>query len=67
VARSAALRARKMTGSTSTRLVYPLITVKSENIMPVCHRALELADPKVAAVTIENDLNLRRPKYYAAA
>jgi hypothetical protein len=56
-----------MTGSTSTRLVYPLITVKSENIMPVCHRALELADPKVAAVTIENDLNLRRPKYYAAA
>ena len=48
-----------MTGSTSTRLVYPLITVKSENIMPVCHRALELADPKVAAATIENDLNLR--------
>ena len=35
--------------------------------MPVCHRALELADPKVAAVTIENDRNLRRPKYDAAA
>ena len=24
--------------------------------MPVCHRALELADPKVAPVMIENDL-----------